>query len=143
MAQSTISQSTGISYTRHIYIYIYINIFFNVLSTVPRENRLADSLYIYIIICVYLYINKYTPFQKCCNLKIHIKYMYTHNGRIDYCQHPIHISQCGRASLPSSVTYLQFSFYFTIIPLSSWTVFSFPCFLYAVRKEYWLGECHQ
>ena len=28
-------------------------LYFNVLSTVPRENRLADSLYIYI----YMYIN--------------------------------------------------------------------------------------
>ena len=43
-----------------IYIYIYIFFFFpliifillcfNVLSTVPRENRLADFLYIYIYI---------------------------------------------------------------------------------------------
>ena len=33
-----------------IYIYIFILLCFNVLSTVPRENRLADFLYIYIYI---------------------------------------------------------------------------------------------
>ena len=104
-----------------IYIYKYFFQRIEHCSTRKSTCRLPIYIYIYIhiIICVYLYINKYTPFQKCCNLKIHIKYMYTHNGRIDYCQHLIHISQCGRASLPSSVTYLQFSFYFTIIPLSS------------------------
>ena len=32
---------------------IFIPLCFNVLSTVPRENRLADSLYIYIYIYVY------------------------------------------------------------------------------------------
>ena len=44
----------------YIYIYIYIHIFillcFNVLSTVPRENRLADFLiHIYIYIYIYIY----------------------------------------------------------------------------------------
>ena len=32
---------------------IFIPLCFNVLSTVPRENRLADSLYIYIYIHIY------------------------------------------------------------------------------------------
>ena len=33
---------------------IFIPLYFNVLSTVPRENRLADSLYIYIYIYIYI-----------------------------------------------------------------------------------------
>ena len=38
---------------------IFILLCFNVLSTVPRENRLADFLYIYIYICIYIYIYIY------------------------------------------------------------------------------------
>ena len=34
---------------------IFIPLCFNVLSTVPRENRLADSLYIYIYIYICIY----------------------------------------------------------------------------------------
>ena len=49
---------------------IFILLCFNVLSTVPRENRLADFLYIYIYIyiyiCIYMhvygYISKKGPF---------------------------------------------------------------------------------
>ena len=33
---------------------IFILLCFNVLSTVPRENRLTDFLYIYIYICIYI-----------------------------------------------------------------------------------------
>ena len=33
---------------------IFILLCFNVLSTVPRENRLADFLYLYIIIYLYI-----------------------------------------------------------------------------------------
>ena len=43
----------------HIYIYIFILLCFNVLSTVPRENRLADFLYIYI----YIYILQSEPLE--------------------------------------------------------------------------------
>ena len=38
---------------------IFILLCFNVLSTVPRENRLADFLYIYIYILVYRLRNEY------------------------------------------------------------------------------------
>ena len=38
---------------------IFIPLCFSVLSTVPRENRLADSLYIYIYICTYMYMYIY------------------------------------------------------------------------------------
>lgn len=116
MAQSTINQSTGISYTKHIYIHIYIIIF------------------------IYLYINKYTPFQKHCNLKIHIKYMYTHNGRIVYCQHLINISQCGRASLPSSVA-LLFTIFF-LFRNSSFILnsFQFPLFSLCSQKGILVGR---
>ena len=34
---------------------IFILLCFNVLSTVPHENRLADFLYIYIYIYIYIY----------------------------------------------------------------------------------------
>ena len=34
---------------------IFILLCFNVLSTVPRENRLADFLYIYIYIYIYIF----------------------------------------------------------------------------------------
>ena len=37
---------------------IFILLCFNVLSTVPRENRLADFLYIYIYIYIYTYMFK-------------------------------------------------------------------------------------
>ena len=50
---------------------IFILLCFNVLSTVPRENRLADFLYIHIyisLICIYV--------QKRCNLKIYTKCIY-------------------------------------------------------------------
>ena len=33
---------------------IFILLCFNVLSTVPRENRLADFLYVYIYVCTYV-----------------------------------------------------------------------------------------
>ena len=36
---------------------IFILLCFNVLSTVPRENRLADFLYIYIYVNLYLYVS--------------------------------------------------------------------------------------
>ena len=36
---------------------IFILLCFNVLSTVPHENRLADFLYIYIYIYIYIYVN--------------------------------------------------------------------------------------
>ena len=68
--------NVGVDSTLYIYIYIYIYIYyerkkekerkkfillcFNVLSTVPRENRLADFLYIYIHIIVYTWmVTKY------------------------------------------------------------------------------------
>ena len=39
---------------------IFILLCFNVLSTVPRENRLADFLYIYRKIYIYIYISRLT-----------------------------------------------------------------------------------
>ena len=39
---------------------IFILLCFNVLSTVPRENRLADFLYVHIYIYIYIYIKHYT-----------------------------------------------------------------------------------
>ena len=46
---------TGLSGKRSCVLFplkIFIPLYFNVLSTVPRENRLADSLYIYIYISI-------------------------------------------------------------------------------------------
>ena len=54
---------TGLSGKRSCVLFplkIFIPLYFNVLSTVPRENRLADSLYIYIYIYIYIYTYKIT-----------------------------------------------------------------------------------
>ena len=49
---------------------IFILLCFNVLSTVPRENRIADFLYIYIYIYIYIHI---PIFVHCLsNLEIYI-----------------------------------------------------------------------
>ena len=66
---------------------IFIPLCFNILSNVPRENRLADSLYTYIYIYIYIYIQllqesdsiylplqrKYTP--KLRKSKIDVTYL--------------------------------------------------------------------
>ena len=54
---------TGLSGKRSCVLFpvkIFIPLYFNVLSTVPRENRLADSLYICVCMYVYIFIHVYT-----------------------------------------------------------------------------------
>ena len=57
---------------------IFIPLCFNILSNVPRENRLADSLYTYIYIYIYIYI--YNCYKKAIQSICH----YNGNTRLNY-----------------------------------------------------------